>query len=233
LIKDWYKDARDFTEEEISLIAKEPFDENALKNEYDIEVFLNNAKGIEVKKALAGKSSCNIFGLISGYTGKETEFAKTIIPSVAIAKLDFRLIPDMVPKIQYRRLRDYLMQYHDNDNNHTDDADRRHGAGASTDIEVRFLGGEPAARTRVNNYFVNIVREAALEIYGKATLNVSSAGTGPMYYFYDVLQAPSVCIGGTNLSNKTHSPNEYMRIDLLNNTIKCIALILEKFAAKR
>jgi acetylornithine deacetylase/succinyl-diaminopimelate desuccinylase-like protein len=40
----------------------------------------------------------------------------------------------------------------------------------------------------------------------------------------------SVCIGGTDLSNRSHSPNEYMRIDRLNKTIKCIAVILETFA---
>jgi acetylornithine deacetylase/succinyl-diaminopimelate desuccinylase-like protein len=32
------------------------------------------------------------------------------------------------------------------------------------------------------------------------------------------------------LSSRSHSPNEYMRIDSLDKTIKCIAIILEKFA---
>jgi hypothetical protein len=29
LIKDWYKEVRDFTSEELSMIENEPFDENA------------------------------------------------------------------------------------------------------------------------------------------------------------------------------------------------------------
>jgi acetylornithine deacetylase/succinyl-diaminopimelate desuccinylase-like protein len=51
-----------------------------------------------------------------------------------------------------------------------------------------------------------------------------------MYYFDKLLGVPSVCVGGTDISNRTHSPNEYMRIDSLNKTTKCIAIILEKFA---
>ncbi|HEY6885791.1 MAG TPA: M20/M25/M40 family metallo-hydrolase, partial [Nitrososphaeraceae archaeon] len=53
LIKDWYNEARDFTNEELSLIDQEPFDEEELKKEYGITNFLNNAKGIEAKKAFA------------------------------------------------------------------------------------------------------------------------------------------------------------------------------------
>ena len=97
------------------------------------------------------------------------------------------------------------------------------------DIEVRFIDGEPASRTPVYHPFVNIVKEAAVEVYGDVIINVSSAGTGPMYYFDKLLGVPSVCIGGSDISNRAHSPNEYMRIDSLNKTIKCIAVILKKF----
>ncbi len=75
-----------------------------------------------------------------------------------------------------------------------------------------------------------LLERRAIKVYGDAIINISSAGTGPMYYFDKMLHVPSVCIGGTDLSNRSHSPNEYMRIDRLNKTIKCIAVILETFA---
>jgi acetylornithine deacetylase/succinyl-diaminopimelate desuccinylase-like protein len=90
------------------------------------------------------------------------------------------------------------------------------------------LDGEPAARTAINHPFVNIVKEAANKIYGEAIINVSSAGTGPMCYFHDILKVPCVCIGGSDIFNRIHSPNEFMRIDRLIKTIKWIGAILEK-----
>jgi acetylornithine deacetylase/succinyl-diaminopimelate desuccinylase-like protein len=214
LIKDWYEEVRQFTIEELSFINKEPFDEEALKKEYGITKFLNNAKGIAVKKAFEGLPTCNISGLVSGYIGKGS---KTVLPSIAIAKLDFRLVPDMIPEIQIKRLRKHIKAYRSQNNDNYDD------------IDVRFLDGEPASRTPVHHPFVNIVKEAAAEVYGDVIINVSSAGTGPMYYFDKILGVPSVCIGGSDISNRAHSPNEYMRIDSLNKTIKCIAVILKKF----
>jgi acetylornithine deacetylase/succinyl-diaminopimelate desuccinylase-like protein len=215
LVENWYKEVRDFTDEETSLIDKESFDEEALKKEYGITNFVNNAKGMEVKKAFAGIPTCNISGLVSGYIG---EGSKTVLPSKASAKLDFRLVPEMVPEVQFARLKKHLK-------NHIS-----HNKENENKIEIRFLEAEPAARTSVNHQFVGIVKKAAIEVYGDAIINVSSAGTGPMYYFDKLLGVPSVCIGGTDLSNRTHSPNEYMRIDSLNKTTKCIGIILEKFA---
>ena len=214
LIKDWYEEVRQFTIEELSFINKEPFDEEALKKEYGITKFLNNAKGIEVKKAFEGFPTCNISGLVSGYI---SEGSKTVLPSIAIAKLDFRLVPDMIPEIQIKRLRKHIKAYRSQNNDNYDD------------IDVRFLDGEPASRTPVHHPFVNIVKEAAAEVYGDVIINVSSSGTGPMYYFDKILGVPSVCIGGSDISNRAHSPNEYMRIDSLNKTIKCITVILKKF----
>ena len=54
---------------------------------------------ILMKKSFVGGPTCNIAGLISGYTG---EGSKTILPSKAMAKLDFRLVPNMVPKSNFK-----------------------------------------------------------------------------------------------------------------------------------
>jgi acetylornithine deacetylase/succinyl-diaminopimelate desuccinylase-like protein len=210
LIKDWYNEVKDFTSEEIAAITKEPFDKEKFKKEYGIRKFANNLENIEeIKKALVGMPTCNIAGLLSGYTG---EGAKTVLPATAMAKLDFRLVPDMVPKKQFERLQKHL---------------REHGFSDSI-IELKFLDGVPGSRTPINHPFVKLVKKAAKEIFGKAIVSVSSAGTGPMYYFDKVLGAPSVCVGGPYKYYRAHSPNEFTRIDLLNKTTKCIGIIMQK-----
>lgn len=220
LIKEWYKEMRDFTSEELSMIENEPFDENAIKKEHGIESFLNNITGFEAKKAFAGTPTCNICGLASGYGGQG---AKTVLPSKAIAKLDFRLVPDMVPEIQFERLKKHLQEH-----GYANHKDSEKIDGGDNNLEIKLLDGEPAARTSINHPFVNIVKQASNKIYREAIINVSSAGTGPMYYFHDILKVPCVCIGGGDILNRVHSPNECMKIDRLIKTVKWIGAILEK-----
>lgn len=210
LIKDWYKEAWPFTKQELAAIAKEPFDAQEFKQEYGIKKFVNNASGTGVKKALVGMPTCNIAGFDSGYIG---EGAKTVLPAKARVKIDFRLIPGMVPEKQLARLKKHLKDK------------------GFSDIEVRFIHGEAAARTSLSDPFVKMVQEAAQESFGTSVLSVSSAGTGPMYSFVKVLKAPCISVGSTFLFARIHSPNEFARIDLLNKCTKCMARIIEKFAA--
>ena len=50
-----------------------------------------------------------------------------------------------------------------------------------------------------------------------------------MYYFYEILEKPpSICVGGSSISDKAHSPNENFKIDNLVKATKCIAKIIEK-----
>lgn len=210
LIKDWYKEMREFSSHELEVISQEPFDEKEFREEYGVDRFVGNARGADIKKALVGMPTCNIAGLDSGYLG---EGAKTVLPSRARAKIDFRLVPDMVPAIQLERLKAHL---------------RDNGFG---DIDVNFIHGEAAARTPIGDPFVARVQEAATETFGSAILSVSSAGTGPMYSFEKILGAPCISVGSTYMFARIHSPNEFARIDLLNKATKCMGRIIQKFAA--
>ena len=210
LISDWYKEVRDFTEQELAVVAEEPFDEKEFKEEYGVSRFVADAQGKEIKKALVGMPTCNIAGFDSGYTGPG---AKTVLPARALVKLDFRLIPGMIPERQLERLKTHL------------------AANGFGDIEINFIHGEAAARTPISHPFVKQVEDAAREVFGSAIISVSSAGTGPMYSFENVLGAPCISVGSTFMFARIHSPNEFARIDLLNKTTKCIGRIIAKFSA--
>ena len=163
---------------------------------------------MDAKKALVGGATCNIAGFVSGYTG---DGAKTVLPGKALVKIDFRLVPNMDPKKQILRLKSHLKSK------------------GFADINVKVFHGEAAARTNPSDPFVTKVKEAADESYGKSILNVSNAGTGPMFSFVNILKAPCISVGSTYMFSRIHSPNEFARIDLLRKTTKCICLIMEKF----
>lgn len=210
LIKDWYKEVREFTPDEVDNISLEPFNEKEFKSHYGVDKFVNDVRGIEVRKALVGMPTCNIAGLLAGYVGQG---AKTVLPSTALAKLDFRLVPDMDPKRQLQRLANHL---------------KSNGFG---DVGIKFIHGESASRTPLNQPFVKQVKDSAAESFGvEPIVSVSSSGTGPMHSFVKILGAPCVSVGSTSIYARIHSPNEFARIDLLNKATKCIAVIIEKFS---
>ncbi len=208
LIKDWYKEVTSLSKQDLELIQKEPFDENVFKKEFGIKSFVGNKKGMDAKKALVAGATCNIAGFVSGYIG---DGAKTVLPSDALIKIDFRLIPKMDPKKQVTRLKSHL---------------KSKGFG---DVKIKIFHGEAAARTDSSDPFVSQVKDAADKSFGTSILNVSNAGTGPMYPFVDILKAPCISIGSTYMFSRIHSPNEFARVDLLKKTTKCICLIMQNF----
>ena len=211
LIKDWYKEVDKFTSEDLKIIASEPFDENSFKKEYGIRKFVGNKKGISLKKALVGEPTCNIAGFTSGYEGPG---AKTVLPSKALVKIDFRLVPKMNPQKQLLRLKKHL---------------KKNGFG---DIQVKMIHGEAAARTKISDPFVKTVKKAADDSFGTSIISVSSAGTGPMFSFVKFLKSPCIAIGSTYVFARIHSPNEFARIDLLKKTTKCMCKIIRNFASQ-
>lgn len=211
LIDGWYNEVKPLTEKELQVLADEPFNEAAFKKEYGISNFINNQKSYEIKKALALEPSCNISGLSSGYTKKGV---KTILPAVASAKLDFRLVPEMDPKIQFERLINYL----------------RAKGFSEQEVSIKYLSGEPAYRTPVDSQYVKLVVNSASKIFSGVILNLSSSGTGPMYVFKDILGVDSICIGSTVLPNKMHSPNEFTNLDLLHKGTNCFIEIINNFS---
>ena len=154
-------------------------------------------------------ATCNIAGFVSGYTGKG---AKTVLPGSATVKIDFRLVPKMSPQRQALRLRRHLKSK------------------GFSDVIVKVLNGVLPARTDPSDLFVSQVQDAAQKSFGSSVLSISSAGTGPMHPFLNILHAPCVSIGSTYMFSRIHSPNEFTRVDLLKKTTKCMSLIMENFA---
>ena len=209
LIDGWSDDIVPLSQNDLKIIRKEPFDANDFKKEYGIKKFVGDKNAFEAKKALVAGPTCNIAGIESGYTG---DGAKTVLPSTAKVKIDFRLVPNMDPKKQIKLLKLHLKR-----------------AGFD-DVSIKVLNAEAAARTSTDEKIVDVVCDSAKKIFGDYILNISNAGTGPMHAFVDVLHAPCVSIGSSFIFCRMHSPNEFAKIDLLNKTTKCLCMLIENFS---
>ena len=209
LIDGWHDDILPLSKNDLKIIRKEPFDLSDFKKEYGIKELVGDKNAFEAKKALVAGPTCNIAGIESGYTG---DGAKTVLPSTAKVKIDFRLVPNMDPKKQVKLLKLHL---------------KRNGF---SDISINVLNAEAAARTSINEEIVDVVCNSAKQIFGDYILNISNAGTGPMHAFVHVLRAPCISIGSSYIFCRMHSPNEFAKIDLLNKTTKCLCLLIEYFS---
>jgi acetylornithine deacetylase/succinyl-diaminopimelate desuccinylase-like protein len=206
LIEGFYDDVLTPTQREIDILKAIPSDENELKQSLKLERFLKDLSGSELKSRHLLEPTCAICGFVSGYTGQGS---KTVLPSSARAKIDFRLVPNQRPQDILNKLRRHL---------------DRHGF---SDITLTSMEGENPARTSLDSPFVKIVFEAAKEVYGIEPIIVPSfAGSGPMFPFTDRLSMPVVSAGVDYFDSRAHAPDENVRISDFILGAKHIAAIL-------
>ena len=210
LIEGWYDDVKPFTSEELEVIRAMPLEEHSIRDELGVKNFLFGLTGFEFKKAFYGNPTANIAGIWSGYTGPGH---KTVLPFVAQAKMDFRLVPNQDPVKLAGKLKQHLV---------------RHGF---ADVELNLQAENPAARTPIDSLIAKIAARAGREVFHKEPVTlVTSAASGPMHYFTNTLGLPTVAIGCNHTKSNTHAPNENQRIDVFVQGSKWIAKVIEEFA---
>ena len=162
---------------------------------------------LELLKAIHYGASCNIKGLAAGYTG---EGMKTIVPSEAVAKIDFRCPPRLEPAVQIQKLQAHL---------------HKHGF---DDVEIltHTVRGNPY-KTPVAEAISQAVIHAADRIWGEqpVVLGVSTQGT-----IMTSVPHPAVLSGFGAAQNNLHAPNENMPIERYIQGIKYAATIFQEFA---
>jgi len=210
-INGFFDKVRPATQKEIDALKAMPLDEKETKKSLGIKRFVKDIEGFDYKSRHILESTCTICGMESGYTGPGS---KTVLPSVAKAKLDFRLVPDQRPDDILKKLRKHL------------DA---HGFG---DVTISpGMEGENPSRTPLDAPFVATVSKAAREVYGVDPIIVPSmAGSGPMYSFTDTLGLPTVLIGIMYPDSRPHAPDENIRFSDFILGAKHIAAIINRMA---
>ena len=211
LIPGFYDDVVPPTDRDRELMSKLPDPADELKQRYGVKNFLKGLKGgTDLKMEEVFVPTCTICGLTSGYQGPGS---KTVQPAFASAKVDFRLVPNQMPEDIVKKLRAHL------------------DAEGFSDVEINYLGGEPAARTDPEDPFVKLVVDTAEEVYdAKMEIVPTVGGSGPSYPFVHDLGLPVVSMGHGYVDSKIHAPNENIRIDLYSQHAKHMLRVIKEFA---
>jgi acetylornithine deacetylase/succinyl-diaminopimelate desuccinylase-like protein len=200
------------SERDLALLEKLPDPADNYLETYQIDHFIKGLQGgLELTREQAFSPTCTICGLTSGYQGPGS---KTVQPAKASAKVDFRLIPDQDPEQVVLQLRDHL------------------DAMGYPDIEITFLGGNPAGRTDPDDPFLLMVVEEAEEVYGVPQIIVPmSGGSGPNYAFLRFLNLPVATIGVDYPGANVHAPNENLVIENFVHGVRHTARVLVRMGA--
>ncbi|MBC7526572.1 MAG: M20/M25/M40 family metallo-hydrolase [Chthonomonadaceae bacterium] len=196
LIEGHYDKARPADAYDLELLSRLPDTEPELCELYGIKPgeFLGGAmtSGIELRRRAVFEPTLTLCGFTGGWQG---EGGKTVLPSTASAKIDFRLVPDQDPEEVFALLRKHF---------------DTHGF---SDIEIEYTGGQKPARVDPRHPLVRLAAETGEEVYGKpATIHPMVGGSGPMWWFSGFLGLPVIAPGIEYPGVRAHAPNENIRL---------------------
>lgn len=194
---------------DLKIIAERPSDEERMKKDYAIQGFLRGVTG-EAYKGAVFQPTCNIQGITTGYQGPGN---KTVIPALATAKLDFRLVPNQDPTDIFEKLKKHLVKE------------------GFADVNVNWNGAMWPSRQDPNDAAVKLHASTGKQVYGKdAVMIPMGGGSSPVYAFAGPLNIPVISPGVGYDGSRTHSPNENLRLEDFYNAARHIARILDEFA---
>jgi len=210
-IPGFYDAVRPATEQEEAFLRELPHEEETTRQNLGVRDFVCGVRGEAYSRRMIFEPTCTINGIVSGYTG---EGKKTVLPAEAMAKLDFRLVPDQDPGDIAEKLRRHL------------------DAEGFRDVEIAASDGEFPARSDADHPFVEVVRSTAREVYGKEpVIYPSGAGTQPLHPMMHHLGVPMASAGIGHPDSRAHAPDENIVLPNFVLGTKHVAAIIERLGA--
>ena len=190
------------SEAQLAAIADQPNMDAELREAYKVDQFVDGLSGAALSERLAFTPTCNLAGLVSGYTGQGS---KTVLPARAMAKIDFRLVPDQDPQDILAKLKAHLK------------------AEGYDDISVTVFGSAEPVVTSIDEPLVQRMIRIAEGYNGKKpSINPIAGGTLPLLgALRRYVGVPGLSVPGnpTYWANGAHAPNEHIRLDDLREAV--------------
>jgi len=203
------------SDEDAEVLKVIELDEAGLKREFRISGWVRAMKGPTLVKEHIFGATCTICGIQTGHTDAG---AKTVLPSTAMARLDFRLVPDLTSDIVVALLREHL--------------DVR----GFRDIEIIELGSAPLAKSSSKSSVARAVIESTDEVYGiPALIYPMDPSSGPVGAVCGVTNPPMpvASFGTSYAGSNPHGPDENIRVEDFLQSIKFIGRIIHRLAETR
>lgn len=213
MIPHFYDDVRVLSAEERAAINKAPFNINDYKAALKL-CEVAGEDGYTTMERTGIRPALDVNGIWSGHTG---EGSKTIIPSVAQAKISMRLVPNQDFNVISKLFEDYFVSI----------------APAGVKVEVKAChGGFPyVSPTSLPAY--KAAEKAIEKTFGKTPLPYYSGGSIPIVSAFEkILGIKSILIGFGLGSDAIHSPNENYPIFNFYKGIETIPYFYKYFVEK-
>ena len=190
-----------------------PFDEEHFRAETGAPA-LGGEAGYSVLERLWTRPTCEVNGLLSGYTG---EGAKTVLPAKAMAKVSCRLVPDQDP-LEIER----LMKAH---------VDRVAPKGVT--VRVQHLHGGRPWRGELAGPLFEAAKRALAAAYGRDPVVVGEGGSIPVVGDFErILGVPVLLVGFGLPGENAHAPNEWMSVENFETGMRAIARLWDEYAGR-
>jgi acetylornithine deacetylase/succinyl-diaminopimelate desuccinylase-like protein len=194
-IPGFYDDVVESSPEERKEMAKAPYDEAAYKKDLGVEA-LWGEKGYVTNERTGIRPTLEVNGIWGGYTG---EGAKTVLPSVATAKISCRLVPNQKSEKMTKLIMDHFNKI----------------APPYVKVKVQDLHGGDPYMTPVDSIEYKAASRAMETAFGKTPIPVRGGGSIPITALFEsVLGCKTVFLGFGLDSDNLHSPNE--KFDIAN-----------------
>lgn len=195
----------------VQQIRSLPFDEEKYRSGVGAPA-LAGEKGYTTYERLWIRPTCEVNGLLSGYTG---EGSKTVLPSHAMAKVSCRLVPDQDPK-------------------KIEDLFEKHVKSVSPEgvtVEVLRLHGGRPWRAKLEGRLYEAAARALSDAFGRDITFAGEGGSIPIVpEFEKVLGAPVLLMGFGLPGENAHAPDEWMSVENYEKGALASARLLEELA---
>ncbi|HKK92323.1 MAG TPA: dipeptidase [Longimicrobiales bacterium] len=208
-IDGFYDDVIEWGEEIRDEIRSLSFDEERFREGVGVPA-LSGEVGWSVLERLWIRPTCEINGLLSGWTG---EGAKTVLPAEAMAKISFRLVPDQDPVRVIEQLTVHLESV----------------APDGVTLEVKALHGGRPWKANPEGPLFDAAATALEEAFGTAPVRVGEGGSIPIVVeFEEILDCPALLVGFALPGCNMHAPDEWFGLDEFHTGTAALVRLYEE-----
>lgn len=210
----FYDQVNAFPERVLAEMRELPFDDSRLMEEVGVNE-LSGERGYTTLERLWTRPTCEVNGLLSGYTG---EGAKTVLPSEAMAKVSFRLVPDQQPEKIAALVEEHV---------------RRVAPSGLTSISVKHLHGGKPWRADLEGPVFEAGKAALRAAFGRDPVITGEGGSIPVVgEFERILGAPVLLMGFGLPGENAHAPDEWISVENFTQGIRAGAVLYDEYARR-